>query len=435
MTDAAPPIPSTPARHDRLRRDRVWAALVASAVALAAPSAQAQQPAASGPSFEASLKKFCPAKNLEFLKPDILAKTTDAFVDQLPPEQNKRVKDLSRPGVEACSGSADEACRTAAILGTIRFTGLSEDLARRFCALPLACQDWFNCTEVAEAPQAAPDQQADEQRYAQQNEQANRQARGDQPARQDEQASQAQQARPKPPEPDDQTAALSPRPPARSAPPAIEQPPPAPLERPRSGEPAPQDDDEAGVSADSDRSAPPPDVRRRNDYARGPDVPETAVPPRRPEPALPPLRAPEARQPEARQPETRQAEPRYAGPIAPSPLPPAPPPEAGASDGRSVVAGFYNALGRADGIDAARYLIPSKRGRGPFSVAAMERFYGGLLQPLRLMDVQQIGPSTLRARYSFVTRDRAVCNGDAIVAVRPSPEGALIESIRALSGC
>ena len=127
-------------------------------------------------------------------------------------------------------------------------------------------------------------------------------------------------------------------------------------------------------------------------------------------------------------------------PAAPVTAPPAPATAGAAAeavpfDGRSAVAGFYGALGRGDGIDAARFLIPEKRGRGPFSAAAMERFYGGLKRPLRLTDVRQVGTTTLRARYTFVTQAGAVCNGDSVVAVRPTREGALIESIRALSGC
>ena len=125
-------------------------------VAWSSAPAQAQDTTRKPASFEASLKAFCPAKNLEFLKPDALARTTDAFVGDLPPERNKKVKDLSRAGVEACAGSADELCRTAAVLGAIRFEGLSGDLARRFCELPVQCEDWFVCSEVAAAPAPAP---------------------------------------------------------------------------------------------------------------------------------------------------------------------------------------------------------------------------------------------------------------------------------------
>src|SRR6476620_1655445 len=92
---------------------RPLAGAVVALVCLVTPApAQDRRPA----SFEASLKAYCPAKNLEFLKPEVLARTTDAFVGELPAEQSKKVKDLARSGVEACSGSADESCRTAAVL-------------------------------------------------------------------------------------------------------------------------------------------------------------------------------------------------------------------------------------------------------------------------------------------------------------------------------
>ena len=81
------------------------------AALLSAGASLAQVPSSTNVSFEASLKQLCPAKNLEFLKPDILAKTTDAFVRALPADKRKRVSDLARPGAAACAGSADESCR------------------------------------------------------------------------------------------------------------------------------------------------------------------------------------------------------------------------------------------------------------------------------------------------------------------------------------
>lgn len=100
-----------------------------------------------------------------------------------------------------------------------------------------------------------------------------------------------------------------------------------------------------------------------------------------------------------------------------------------------AVEGFYGALGRGDGIAAASYLVPEKRGRGHFSAAAMQRFYGGLARPLALRSVAPAGPDRVSVRYDFVRRDGGTCDGRAIVRVRPSAEGTLIETIRALSNC
>lgn len=102
---------------------------------------------------------------------------------------------------------------------------------------------------------------------------------------------------------------------------------------------------------------------------------------------------------------------------------------------RQAVEGFYGALGRGDGIDAASYLVPEKRGRGAFSAGAMQRFYGGLARPLALRSIEPLGPATLRVRYGFVARGGGACNGDAVVSVRATQTGTYIDGIRALSRC
>jgi hypothetical protein len=118
------------------------------------------------------------------------------------------------------------------------------------------------------------------------------------------------------------------------------------------------------------------------------------------------------------------APPPSLGEVAPGPATPA-----------EAVTGFYRALGRGDGIAAAGYLVPEKRGRGPFSAAAMQTFYGGLRRPLVLRSVDEVSPGTVRARYAFETLAGALCDGEAILRVRSEPDGLFIEHIRALSGC
>jgi hypothetical protein len=65
----------------------------------------------------------------------------------------------------------------------------------------------------------------------------------------------------------------------------------------------------------------------------------------------------------------------------------------------------------------------------------MERFYGGLREPLTLDAISPEGASSFRVAYRFRRADGSACDGQAIVAVRASDWGYLIESIRALSGC
>ena len=85
---------------------------------------------------------------------------------------------------------------------------------------------------------------------------------------------------------------------------------------------------------------------------------------------------------------------------------------------RDAVLGFYAALARGDGVDAVRFIIPEKRGRGPFSAEAMQRFYGGLREPLTLQDIAAEDEDTFRVSYRFRRADGSACDGRAIVSVR-----------------
>jgi hypothetical protein len=354
-----------------MSRMRVVAVLLLSAAAFTtAASALAQAPSEGvGISFEAALKRACPAKNLEFLPPDVLAKTTDGFVAGLPQGEADQVRALAKDGVEACTGSADDSCRTAALLGTIRYLRLSEPLAARFCALPLACTDWFACgddrQQTASGAVAAPAPgapRADDEVTA-----------GQEP--------EAMAQEPEPPGPQRQVA-----PEARPEAPVVGR---------------------RIVPRAQEQRAQEPTAR---ELAQGLDVPpEEDEAPAPPPPPPPTRRAPQG------------------DGVADVVVVPATP--------RQAVEGFYRALGRGDGIAAASYLIPEKRGRGNYSAAAMQRFYGSLPRRLALRSVEPLGPDTLRVRYDFATRGGGTCDGHAIVSVRPTPAGTYINAIRALSGC
>jgi hypothetical protein len=102
---------------------------------------------------------------------------------------------------------------------------------------------------------------------------------------------------------------------------------------------------------------------------------------------------------------------------------------------RRAVEAFYLALEVANGSEAARHIIPAKRRSGPLSAAALSRFYGSLKEPLKLLDVVDLGADRFRAFYHFETTAGARCNGSAL-ATTTSVEGEeLISRIVAENGC
>jgi uncharacterized caspase-like protein len=106
-----------------------------------------------------------------------------------------------------------------------------------------------------------------------------------------------------------------------------------------------------------------------------------------------------------------------------------------ATDGAATVQAFYTALAAGDGDTAARWVIPEKRQSGPFSAAAMTKFYGRLVEPLRLTAVESIAPNEFRARYTYVAPASRRCDGVAIIRTTRRNGVNLIGSIKALAGC
>jgi hypothetical protein len=418
-------------------------------------------------SFEASLKQICPEKSLEFLPVDRLAEEVDAFVADLPEPQKSRVADLARPGVSACAGSRDAACRTAAMLGTLRQQDLSLPLAQRACRLRIVCRDFFECqpTTTAQArpaeqspapPPTAPPRAAERPDIAAApaapsppaNE-ARRSTGGSEP---DRTASAETQAGPEParvPEMQDQERQPepggTPGQEAREKPPTVEPSAPVPPS-PRRDHTARSETDDDSASVEAPSPLPAPRRSRRadrqvqpppRDIEPGPMTDEEQAA-RRPDDAGPPERP---RRGWADEPPARD---RYANgdPLEPDDQPDAPlqpyrPGAAiGALTGLDAVTGFYRALGRGDGDVASRFVVPEKRTAGPLSGPAMTRFYSRLARPLRLTGIRQEGPDTFRVSYRFATRAGETCEGDALVRARRGPDGGfLVSGIRALSGC
>lgn len=110
---------------------------------------------------------------------------------------------------------------------------------------------------------------------------------------------------------------------------------------------------------------------------------------------------------------------------------PAAPPAA--SSGEQVIRSFYSALRAGNGAAAASHVIPEKRSSGPFSAAAISRFYGRLPEPLRLTSLTPNG-SAYRVTYRY-SAGRSHCSGVAVVHMTNRGGRDLISSIRSLSGC
>ncbi len=97
------------------------------------------------------------------------------------------------------------------------------------------------------------------------------------------------------------------------------------------------------------------------------------------------------------------------------------------------VRAFYYALGDGNGDQAAQFIVPERR-KGPFSPSEMTRFYGDLLEPLRLLSITPTAPNAYMVRYTFRSKARA-CNGRALVTTTNRGNENLIFSIEALDGC
>lgn len=102
--------------------------------------------------------------------------------------------------------------------------------------------------------------------------------------------------------------------------------------------------------------------------------------------------------------------------------------------GTTTVRGFYSALSAGDGAEAAKFVLPELRGRGPLSADAMSAYYSTLLKPLMLRDVRPLGDDTFEATYGFTSRS-GVCDGRSIVTMVRRSGLVLISRIRSLSGC
>ena len=98
-----------------------------------------------------------------------------------------------------------------------------------------------------------------------------------------------------------------------------------------------------------------------------------------------------------------------------------------------AVRAFYGDLEGGDGEAAALRIVPERR-HGPLAPDAMKRFYGSLVEPLRLISVTPERGQTYLVRYQFKSQFGA-CDGRARVVVTNRASERLISSIQALDGC
>lgn len=99
-----------------------------------------------------------------------------------------------------------------------------------------------------------------------------------------------------------------------------------------------------------------------------------------------------------------------------------------------VVRAFYEALGNGDGEVASALVVAEKRSSEAFSPRAISRFYGGLREPLRLMEITPLDDRAFRVSYRY-SAGRSRCDGEAVVSLASRNGRDLIRSIRALNGC
>ncbi|AZO59685.1 hypothetical protein EJ078_10890 [Mesorhizobium sp. M1A.F.Ca.IN.022.06.1.1] len=100
----------------------------------------------------------------------------------------------------------------------------------------------------------------------------------------------------------------------------------------------------------------------------------------------------------------------------------------------TTVRAFYYALGDGNGDQAAQYVVPEKRNRGPLSATAITAFYGNLEKRLQLVSLDPQPGGRFLARYTF-KRKSQTCVGRSVVETVRRKSKNLIYSIRALDGC
>jgi TIR domain len=114
----------------------------------------------------------------------------------------------------------------------------------------------------------------------------------------------------------------------------------------------------------------------------------------------------------------------------PQPIDTSPPPVA-SYDPVGAVKAFYLALARADGDAAQLFVVPEKRGIGPFNRVNIKQFYSSLPKPMQIIGVELVSNDVVKVKYHFARPNGSQCSGNATVNTIFSAGRTLIQRISA----
>lgn len=96
----------------------------------------------------------------------------------------------------------------------------------------------------------------------------------------------------------------------------------------------------------------------------------------------------------------------------------------------SAVNGFYRALSVGDGEMAASFVVPEKRGKGPFNELNISRYYGSMVKPLTVKSIKMKSAETVEVSYSYKSSQKT-CEAVALVETERAYGNTLIKQIKA----
>ncbi|MDR3496072.1 MAG: hypothetical protein P4L82_15855 [Ancalomicrobiaceae bacterium] len=102
-----------------------------------------------------------------------------------------------------------------------------------------------------------------------------------------------------------------------------------------------------------------------------------------------------------------------------------------AYDPEGVVTKFYAALTRADGNGAAAFVIPEKRGMGPFNERNIASFFGSMREHLHVSTLSRLDKDSVKVDYSYLYANGKRCTAHATVTTVYAYGRTLIKGIRA----
>lgn len=96
----------------------------------------------------------------------------------------------------------------------------------------------------------------------------------------------------------------------------------------------------------------------------------------------------------------------------------------------SAVNGFYRALSVGDGEMAASFVVPEKRGKGPFNEVNISTYYGNMIKPLTIKSIKMKKADTVEVSYSYKSPQKT-CEAIALVETERTYGNTLIKKIKA----